>query len=137
MTKEKLAEQYADSIERSEEGLVEQCFLAGYEAATLKWISVEEQLPKNDREVLVYVRNLETPHWSRLELGSYINDKWYLRKGIPNKYQIVRWMNIPKHGIEKKNLDEWNEIFGRKIETEEKVLTEKEYIMLVFKKEEL
>lgn len=53
MTKEKLAEQYADSIERSEEGLVEQCFLAGYEEATPKWSKIEDKLPEFNKPILI------------------------------------------------------------------------------------
>ena len=41
-SKEMLAKEYADLIDRSEDGLVEQCFIAGFEAGTPKWKIIEE-----------------------------------------------------------------------------------------------
>lgn len=47
------------------------------------WNKVEDKkLPDDDREVLCVVRNYLEPHWLKRELGSYIDNKWYLRNGI-------------------------------------------------------
>lgn len=44
-SKEMSAKEYADLIDRSEDGLVEQCFIAGFEAGTPKWINVKDEKP--------------------------------------------------------------------------------------------
>ena len=39
------------------------------------WYKTEDKLPDNDREVLVYVRDLKNPHWSGNKLGAYKKTK--------------------------------------------------------------
>lgn len=70
-------------------------FLAGFEAAQPKWISVDDQLPNDDRAVLVWVNNTENPQWSTYTLGSYIEDKWYLKGGRKNHEIVTDWCEIP------------------------------------------
>lgn len=107
--KEKLAEQYADihmekfDITKSihlpyyhnDRHKVEDAFVAGYEAAT-KWKKVEEELPNNDRTVLVWVNNTQNPHWSTYNLGSYTDDNWYVRGGRGNHEIVEKWVEIAK-----------------------------------------
>jgi len=134
MDKEKLAEQYAEE-QNSAYTNDYYGFLAGYEAGESKWINAETP-PDDDREVLIYVRNLEIPHWSKNELGSFIEDKWYFRRGAPQeKYQVVKWTEIASND-EIKTLEGWNQIFGREIKTEEKEMTERQYTIEVFKQEQ-
>lgn len=86
--------------------------------------------PNDDREVVVYVRNLETPHWSRNHIGAYINGKWYLRGGTQDYYEYVRWLDISAEK-ELKTVEEWNKIFSKTIALEEGLITEKGYISKV------
>lgn len=55
MNKEKLAEQYAEG--KSSSSVFQEAhkrdFLAGYEAGQPKWISVDEQLPKLNQQVMI------------------------------------------------------------------------------------
>jgi hypothetical protein len=92
--KEQLAEQYANE-QNSAYTNDYYGFLAGYEAGQPKWISVEEQLPENDKTVLVWVDNIETPQWSSYGLGSYIGENWYLKGGRETHEIVTDWCQIP------------------------------------------
>lgn len=109
-TKEQLAEQYAEE-QNSAYTNDYYGFLAGYEAAEPKWISVETP-PDNDREVLIYVRDHKIPWWSNVQFGSYLNQKWYLRGGIKEEYELVKWAEIPQEE-EIKTVAEWLKIFNK------------------------
>lgn len=61
-----------------------------------KWISVEKQLPDNDRTVLVWVNDTRDPKWSSYELGSYINENWYLMGGRDSYEEVTHWCQIPE-----------------------------------------
>tara|TARA_R110000782_G_scaffold29041_3_gene72511 strand:+ start:189 stop:551 length:363 start_codon:yes stop_codon:yes gene_type:complete len=76
-----------------------------------KWNSLETP-PEDDREVLIYVRNLKTPHWSRYIVGSHIDNKWYLRGGMEAWQEPVRWLDIPIEE-ELKTSEEWGNMFER------------------------
>lgn len=96
MIKEELAEQYCNREGLSwENEYAKESFLAGFDAAQLKWISVEEELPDNDRAVLVWVNNLETPRWSGYKLGSYIDSKWYCDGGRKSHEVVTQWFSFP------------------------------------------
>lgn len=86
--------------------------------------------PNDDREVLVYVRNLKNPYWSRNHIGAYINGKWYLREGTQNYYEYVRWLDISAEE-ELKTVEEWNKIFSKTITLEEGLITEEVYLRKV------
>ncbi len=60
------------------------------------WIDIKDNLPNNDRQVLCYVNNLETPRWSGYNLGSYINEKWYLQNGIKCHEVVEMWFDFPQ-----------------------------------------
>jgi hypothetical protein len=60
-----------------------------------KWISVEEQLPKDDKTVLVWINDTETPQWSNYGLCSYINEKWYCQGGRKSHEIVTDWSEIP------------------------------------------
>lgn len=77
-----------------------------------KWISVDEQNPDNDRQVIVYVRNHKTPWWSGNHFGSYINEKWYLEGGVKEEFEVVKWAEIPQEK-ELKTIKEWSKIFNK------------------------
>jgi hypothetical protein len=108
-TKEQLVEDYIEYLygeEKDEAMYVPEVtqsrldFSRGFEAAkemySPKWISVEDKLPKNDRMVVVYADNLETPNWSCKKLGSYLNNKWYCDGGRENHEIVVKWLEIPQ-----------------------------------------
>lgn len=99
-----------------------------------KWHDIKTP-PQDDRQVVVYVRNLKTPWWSTNELGSYIDGKWYLRGGIKEEYVLARWTDISPQK-ELKTIKNWNIIYQRQISeiTEEKI-TEREYIAMVLNEE--
>ena len=98
------------------------------------WKLVSKEVPDDDREVLVYVRNLETPHWSTNKLGAYIDGKWYLRGGRESYEEIVKWLDIPLKE-EFKTVEDWNKIFNREgVELSiGGLLTERKYIMRTLK----
>ena len=94
MTKEQLAEQYAEE-QNSAYTNDYNGFLAGYEAGQPKWISVEEQIPDNERTVLVWIDNTENPQWNNYRLGSYLNEKWYCVGGRKSHEIVTHWSSIP------------------------------------------
>lgn len=75
------------------------------------WVKTETP-PDNDREVLVYVRDLKTPHWSGNHIGAYISGKWYLRGGTQDHYEYIRWLDISAEE-ELKTSEEWNKIYNK------------------------
>ena len=97
MTKEQLAEQYAEG--KSSSSVFQEAhkrdFLAGYEVGQPKWISVDEQLPDNERTVLVWINNTENPQWNNYRLGSYLNEKWYCVGGRKSHEIVTHWSSIP------------------------------------------
>jgi hypothetical protein len=134
--KEQLAEDYAHNyfvMQDSHYNGLKQGFLAGFDEAK-NWQDIKNP-PQDDREVLIYVRNLKTPWWSTNQLGSYIDGKWYLREGIKEEYILTRWIDIspPK---ELKTIKNWNQIYQRQIkETTEEKITERTYIAMVLNEE--
>jgi len=89
-------------------------FKAGYDLAQPKWNNIQNP-PDNDREVLIYVRDHKTPWHSRNHFGSYINEKWYLKGGIEEHYELVKWTGITEDKEELKTQQEWKEIFNKVI----------------------
>jgi|SRR5690349_3872725 len=75
-------------------------FGRGFEVAkemySPKWINVKDALPEDDRTVVVYINNLETPHWSGFKLGSYLNEKWYCDGGRESHEIVIKWTEIAK-----------------------------------------
>ena len=92
--KEQLAEQYAEE-QNSAYTNDYNGFLAGFEAGQPKWISVEEQIPDNERTVLVWINNIENPQWDNYRLGSYLNEKWYCVGGRKSHEIVTHWSSIP------------------------------------------
>jgi hypothetical protein len=93
-TKEQLAKEYRKTTPNQMYG-DELGFLAGFTAAKPKWINVEEQLPDNDRTVLVWINNTENPQWSGYKLGAYLNEKWYCDGGRESHEIVTGWCQIP------------------------------------------
>lgn len=140
-SKEQLAEDYAHNYFEMQDNHyngLKQGFLAGFEEAK-KWHDIKNP-PQDDRQVVVYVRNLKTPWWSTNELGSCIDGKWYLRGGIKEEYVLTRWTDISPNKAqaqkELKTIKNWNIIYQRQISefTKEKI-TERKYITMVLNEE--
>ena len=97
MSKEQLAEQYAEG--KSSSSVFKEAhkrdFMAGFEAGQPKWISVDEQLPDNDRTVLVWINNTQNPQWSGYKLGAYLNKNWYCQGGRKSHEIVTDWAQIP------------------------------------------
>ena len=66
-----------------------------------KWINVEEQLPKDDRTVLVWINDTKNPQWSNYGLCSYIDGKWYCKGGRESHEIVTDWCKIPAKKKEK------------------------------------
>ena len=106
MTKEQQLEEYIDhlygDIEEHNKPLYapdihqsKKDFLTGYEAATPKWISVDEQLPDTNRRVLVLLEDTRLPQLSSYRIGAYINENWYLDGGIAYHEIVKQWFDFP------------------------------------------
>lgn len=96
-TKEQIAEQYAEG--KSSSSVFQEAhkrdFLAGFEEGQPKWISVDKELPKDDRTVLVWINDTENPQWSNYGLCSYLNEKWYCKGGRDSHEVVTDWCQIP------------------------------------------
>lgn len=75
---------------------IKKAWLKGYKTATPKWVSVEDYLPEDDREVLCYIENKENPNWSENRLGSYIDENWYCKGGRESHEIVTKWQEIVK-----------------------------------------
>ena len=106
-TKEELAKEYAnrnfehchytytDDKRLTDFDKIKQSYTEGYVVGQPKWISINDQLPNDDRTVLVWVNNTENPQWDTYGLGSYIDGKWYLKGGRKNHKIVTDWCEIP------------------------------------------
>ncbi len=82
---------------------LESAFLAGYDAAT-RWKKVEEELPDNDRTVLVKVKDCKRPQENIMEVSlRYYNEykEWRYQhtSNLINSghgWFIEEWTEIPK-----------------------------------------
>lgn len=143
MTKEQLAEEYADiHMEKfdltnsthlpyfhNDRHKIENAFEAGFDAAQkTNWTT---ELPNDDTRVIAYIRNLEVPWWSCHKIGVYLNDKWYFDGGYDSsKEKVVEWLVIPQREVELKTFSGWCEVFQRSIaETEnpQEKITERQF----------
>jgi len=102
-SKERLAKEYSDLIDRSEDGLVEQCFIAGFEAGAPKWINVNEQTPEDERSVIIKTFDYRRPkeNITCTTLGYFENGIWLYEDGggvvdEGNGWHIIQWMEIPQ-----------------------------------------
>ncbi len=117
-SKEILAKEYSDSIERSEDGLVEQCFIAGYEKAeqkhylielmglddqTPKWVNVDEKIPEDERSVIIKTFDYRRPkeNVTCTTLGFFEGGFWRYEEGggsvdDGNGWYVIQWMEIPQ-----------------------------------------
>ena len=108
-SKEELAKNYSNLIDRSEEGLVEQCFIAGFEKAeqkyhliqlmelddqTPKWKTIEEYTPKEDTQILCCLLNKWAKEVSRYSVLRYFQGNWY--GDITEDETVEKWMEIPQ-----------------------------------------
>ena len=96
-TPEELAEEYADlwpdmCINGARKG-----FLAGYRAATPKWIPVEESLPEPEQLVLMLLNyELNGQRITNLEFGYNDNNTWRGCMSVYTPDLVTYWMPLPK-----------------------------------------
>jgi hypothetical protein len=102
MTKEQLAHEY----EKNYPGwydLTTQSYIAGYEAAEPRWISVEIP-PKDDRTVLIKTKDYRRPkdNVTEVYLGYFDQEdkEWYypsdVRVNSGNGWSVINWMDLPQ-----------------------------------------
>ena len=59
-----------------------------------EWVSVEERLPKNNAQVLMW-----SARWNIAEAGSYYNRRFWVYSEIGDAYiadDITHWMHLPE-----------------------------------------
>ena len=70
------------------------------EALANQWRSVEDELPKENTDVLVAYTDHITGYYPCISIGNYddIEGKWYSADDdvYVNRHSITHWMNIPK-----------------------------------------
>ena len=106
MTKEQLAEQYAEG--KSSSSVFQEAhkrdFLAGYEAGQPKWISVEEQTPDDERNVIIKIFDYRRPKEKVTEVGlgyfDHEEKEWYHTSDVlvngGHGWMITHYMEIPQ-----------------------------------------
>ncbi len=67
-----------------------QGYRAGFEAAQSEWISVDDRLPDDVIDVLVFIRNGSVSHTC---IAHMLKGRWW-SKGIPIE-NVTHWMGIP------------------------------------------
>lgn len=101
-TPEQMAEELADSLylrkfEKASWDDVRNAYLAGYESARPKWISVKERLPEPDTFVLAY--RWTTGEWVRAECIKRCDGgrRWLFRgtEFFPGWDNISCWFEVP------------------------------------------
>ncbi len=105
MTKEQLAEQYAEG--KSSSSVFQEAhkkdFLAGYEAGQPKWISVETP-PDNERNVIIKIFDYRRPKEKVTEVGlgyfDHEEKEWYHTSDVlvngGHGWMITHYMEIPQ-----------------------------------------
>lgn len=107
-TPEELAVRYSDlrefadrRLDHKAKLLLEQGFLAGYQAAQPQWISVKERLPEEGEEVLVFGQCLNDPAKVLGVRSRYKGDQdWkYTWEGLDEwvyrENDVSHWMPLP------------------------------------------
>jgi hypothetical protein len=73
-------------------------FIAGYRAASPKWIPVEESLPEPGQVVFMYVNyELDGQRITNLEYGYNDNGTWRGHRSVYSPGFVTHWMPIPKY----------------------------------------
>ena len=105
MTKEQLAEQYAEG--KSSSSVFKEAhkrdFLAGYEAGQPKWISVETP-PDDERNVIIKIFDYRRPKEKVTEIGlgyfDHEEKEWYHTSDVlvngGHGWMITHYMEIPQ-----------------------------------------
>jgi len=105
MTKEQLAEQYAEG--KSSSSVFQEAhkrdFLAGYEAGQPKWISVETP-PDDERNVIIKIFDYRRPKEKVTEVGlgyfDHEEKEWYHTSDVlvngRHGWMITHYMEIPQ-----------------------------------------
>ena len=74
----------------------EQAYKNGYEAGKPKWISVEERLPKEGEEVLVFGYWHEKFQPLMCYLSPHRKGKWFTTIAGQQVYTVTHWMPLPE-----------------------------------------
>jgi len=67
-----------------------------YEPPLSPWISVEDQLPDDDINVLIYVPSANEPVWPGYVSMHHHEPLWFWDSGAPASHQVTHWMPIPE-----------------------------------------
>ncbi|WP_289739326.1 DUF551 domain-containing protein [Paramuribaculum intestinale] len=107
MTPEEKARAYADRYEAkpmAETAI--RAYIAGhFEALASQWVSVEEQLPEEGQEVLLYDVNSIRHYvigWRRKKGDN--KSMWALSNGFVEDKDITHWLPIPQLNPEKQSI---------------------------------
>lgn len=76
---------------------LQQAWIAGFETAEKGiWISVEEDLPKDDKLKLVYIEHINNPIFNTFKVCHYEGDNWYCLGGRNSQEVVTKWVEIPQ-----------------------------------------
>ena len=102
-TKEELAKEWYDKVKFSSDFPRDvKSFLEGYEAAELKWISVDDKLPEDDRNLLIKTQDYRRPanNGGNVNIGYFENSTWFYESGgvanDGNGWWVISYMEIPQ-----------------------------------------
>lgn len=102
-TKEELAKEWYDKGKfLSDFPRDVKSFLEGYEAAKPKWISVDDKLPEDARNLLIKTQDYRRPkeNVTDVNIGYFENNTWFYETGgvvnDGNGWRVVSYMEIPQ-----------------------------------------
>lgn len=64
----------------------------------MKWISIQDKLPEEEREVLLYIEHYSVcgVKCNEIKTGYYENEDWYWNRDVfPYEYEVTHWMPLP------------------------------------------
>jgi len=67
----------------------------------MKWISVKDKLPQDDKTVIIFLYNKKRKHFKGLiHIGWYLNNEWQnavtQEKAGGAGFKLTHWMPLPK-----------------------------------------
>ena len=74
-------------------GIMQSMPTVDYQKTPNEWVSVEERLPENNAQVLMW-----SAKWNIAEAGSYYNGRFWVYSEIGDRYiadDITHWMSLP------------------------------------------
>lgn len=97
--------QYIDygDLNESAERQIKEAFIAGFNSGKkLKWINVNDNLPKNNIELLIKTQDYRRPkeNVTDITLGYFENNTWFYENSAVvndgNGWHIISYMELPK-----------------------------------------